>query len=191
MPETPDIEALQVGTLAAETAQDARAFCESVRQLAAGSAADAALPLMLLMLSQLQVAGARLGAIQDVVPEERFEPDPGPESSLDALRISLANLLDGIDDYADVVDPLTSVEPARGALSDDLADIVGALEHGLVHFDHARLSEALWWWQFSYLSQWGVRSSAALRVVQTILAHLRLDADEETVADAEFEALHP
>ncbi|MFC6704386.1 DUF5063 domain-containing protein [Flexivirga alba] len=191
MPETPDTEALQVGTLAAETAQDARAFCESVRQLAAGSAPDAALPLMLLMLSQLQVAGARLGAIQDVVPEERFEADPGPESSLDALRMGLANMLDGIDDYADVVDPLTSVEPARGALSDDLADIVGALEHGLVHFDHARLSEALWWWQFSYLSQWGVRSSAALRVVQTILAHIRLDADDEVVADAEFEALHP
>ncbi|RNI20660.1 DUF5063 domain-containing protein [Flexivirga caeni] len=191
MPETPDTEALQVGTLAAETAQDARAFCESVRQLATGSAPDAALPLLLLMLSQLQVAGARLGAIQDVVPAERFEADPGPESNLDALRMGLANLLDGIDDYADVVDPVTSVEPARGALSDDLADIVGALEHGLVHYDATRLTEALWWWQFSYLSQWGVRSTAALRVVQTILAHLRLDADEDMVADAEFEALHP
>ena len=191
MPETPDTDALQVGVLAAETAQDARAFCESVRQLATGSAADAALPLLLLMLAQLQVAGARLGAIQDVLPEERFESDTGPESDLDALRLGLANLLDGIDDYADVVDPLTSVEPARGALSDDLADIVAALEHGLAHFDCGRLSEALWWWQFSYLSQWGVRASAALRVVQTILAHLRLDADEDTVADAEFEALHP
>jgi hypothetical protein len=191
MPETPDADALQVGALAAETAQDARAFCDSVRQLATGSAPDAALPLMLLMLAQLQVTGARLGAIHDVLPDERFEADPGPETNLDALRMGLANMLEGLDDYADVVDPVTSVEPARGALSDDLADIVGALEHGLVHFDHARLTEALWWWQFSYLSQWGVRSSAALRVVQTILGHIRLDADEETMADAEFEALHP
>ncbi|NNG38105.1 DUF5063 domain-containing protein [Flexivirga sp. ID2601S] len=193
MPESqpPANDPLEVGALAHETATDARSFCMAIRELAAGSAPDQAIPLLLLMLAQLQVSGARLGAIQDVVPEERFEADPGPESNLDALRMGLANLLDGIDDYADVVDPLTSVEPARGALSDDLTDIVGALEHGLAHYDRGRIVEALWWWQFSYLSQWGVRGSAALRVVQTILAHLRLDADDETVADAEFEALHP
>ncbi|WP_265443070.1 DUF5063 domain-containing protein [Flexivirga meconopsidis] len=192
MPEDqPPTDPLQVGTLADETAVDARSFCMAIRELAAGSAPDQAIPLLLLMLAQLQVTGARLGAIHDVVPDERFEADPGPESNLDALRMGLANLLDGIDDYADVVDPLTSVEPARGALSDDLTDIVGALEHGLAHYDRDRIAEALWWWQFSYLSQWGVRGSAALRVVQTILAHLRLDADDETVADAEFEALHP
>ena len=33
--------------------------------------------------------------------------------------------------------------------------------------------------------------ASALRVVQSILAHLRLDADEDVVADAEFDALHP
>ena len=34
---------------------------------------------MLLALSQLLLAGARLGAITDVVPSERFEPDAGPD----------------------------------------------------------------------------------------------------------------
>ncbi len=65
------------------------------------------------------------------------------------------------------------------------------LSHGLRHFESGRVDEALWWWQFSYLSSWGARAAAALRVVQSILAHLRLDADDELVADAEFDALHP
>ncbi|MDE9365658.1 DUF5063 domain-containing protein [Luteipulveratus sp. YIM 133132] len=177
--------------LAQDTARDVRDFSTAVRDIAAGVAPDAAIPLLLLVISQLQVTGARLGAIQDVLPDERFEPDSGPEIDHDALRTSLANLLEGLDDYADVVDPLTSVELGRGALSDDLAGIVAALEHGLAHYDQDRVVEAMWWWQFSYLSEWGVRASAALRVVLTILGHLRLDADEETVADAEFDALHP
>lgn len=178
-------------TLALETAHDTRSFTSAVREIAAGVATDAAIPLLLLVISQLQVTGARLGAIQDVLPDERFEPDPGPEPDQDALRTSLANVFDGIDDYADIVDPLTSVEIGRGALSDDLAGIVASLEHGLAHYDRGRPVEAMWWWQFSYLSEWGVRASAALRVLQTILGHLRLDADEDTVADAEFDALHP
>lgn len=198
MPDQPDFDqpddtdaTAQLGALAAETAAEAAEFCAAVRELASGAAPDAAIPLLLLLIAQLQVTGARLGAIQDVVLVERFEPDPGPEDTLDAFRMALANLFDGIDDYADVVDPVTSVEPARGALSDDLAEIVGALEHGLLHYQRGRTIEAMWWWQFSYLSQWGVRASAALRVLQTILGHLRLDADDEVVADAEFAALHP
>ncbi|HHU10847.1 MAG TPA: DUF5063 domain-containing protein, partial [Intrasporangiaceae bacterium] len=40
------------------------------------------------------------------------------------------------------------------------------------------------------LSQWGVRASMALRVLQTLLGHVRLDADEDVVAEAAFDALH-
>jgi hypothetical protein len=36
----------------------------------------------------------------------------------------------------------------------------------------------------------GVRAASALRVLQSMLGHLRLDVDAETVADAEFDALH-
>jgi hypothetical protein len=35
-----------------------------------------------------------------------------------------------------------------------------------------------------------VRATSALRVLQSMLGHLRLDVDPDTVADAEFEALH-
>lgn len=179
-----------LGSLADETARDARDFVGAVRQIAAGGGPEV-LPLLLLVLSQVQVTGARLGAIQDVLPDERFEPDPGPEEDQDALRTSLANVLEGLDDYADLVDPITSVEVGRGSVSDDVAGIVAALEHGLAHHERGRPVEAMWWWQFSYLSEWGVRAAAALRAVLTILGHVRLDADEDDVADAEFNALHP
>lgn len=179
-----------LGRLAEETARDARDFITAVREIAAGAGAEA-LPLLLLVLSQVQVTGARLGAIQDVLPDERFEPDPGPQDDQDALRTSLANAFEGLDDYADLIDPLTSVEVGRSSVSDDLSGVVAALDYGLAHFDRGRPVEAMWWWQFSYLSEWGVRAAAALRAVLTILGHVRLDADEDTVADAEFEALHP
>jgi hypothetical protein len=51
--------------------------------------------------------------------------------------------------------------------------------------------EALWWWQFSYLSTWGERASSVLRTLQTLLAHLRLDVDDDVAAEAEYDALQP
>ncbi|HRB99537.1 MAG: DUF5063 domain-containing protein [Candidatus Lutibacillus vidarii] len=177
--------------LARQTAVEAREFLATVTEVATGESPGTAIPLLLLATSQLLLAGARLGAIEDVVPEERFEPDPGPDADLDPLRTNLANLLEGLDEYADVVDPVTTPELAQGSLSNDLADIALDLSHGLRHVDAGRTIEGLWWWQFSYLSSWGERAAASLRVLQSVLKHLRCDADEETVASAEFDALHP
>jgi Domain of unknown function (DUF5063) len=183
-------EALELSRLAEETAGDAQDYLDAVTEVAAGSSPDTAIPVLLLAVSQTLLAGARLGAITDVVPSERFEPDSGPDPDVDPVRTGLANLFEGLDEYADVVDPLTSGEVVRGRLTDDLADIAADLSHGLRHYRTGRVDEALWWWQFSYLSNWGVRATSALRVVQSMLGHLRLDVDSETVADAEFEALH-
>jgi hypothetical protein len=177
--------------LAGESARDAQIYLGTVREVAAGAAADTAIPVLLLATSQLLLAGSRLGAIQDIVLEERFEADAGPEPDLDPLHANLANLFEGLDDYADVVDPVTTAALTRGSLSNDIVEIAAALDHGLKHYDEGRLVEALWWWQFSYLSTWGDRAASSLRVLHSVLAHLRLDADEETVADAEFDALHP
>jgi len=177
--------------LAEESARDARIYLNTVTEVASGAAADTAIPVLLLATSQLLLAGSRLGAIQDIVLVERFEPDTGPDEDVDPLRANLANLFDGIDDYADVVDPVTAAELTRGSLSNDITDIVVSLTHGLRHFQAGRRIEALWWWQFSYLSTWGERAASSLRVLQSVLSHLRLDADQELVADAEFDALHP
>jgi hypothetical protein len=176
--------------LGEESARDARAYLATMTEVASGTAPDAAIPMTLLALSQVLVTGARLGAIQDIVPAERFEADT-VEPELDPLRTGMANLFEGLDEYADLVDPVTSTELATGSLSNDVAVVASALAHGLQHFDAGRVSEALWWWQFSYLSDWGERAASALRVLQSLLGHIRLDADEETVADAEFDALHP
>ncbi len=183
-------EVLELRRIGEETATDAEAFLDAVTEVAAGSSPDIAIPVLLLALSQSLLAGARLGAITDVVPSERFEPDAGPDPDVDPVRASLANVFEGLDEYADVVDPLTDGTVVQGSLSDDLADVAADLAHGLRHYRAGRVDEALWWWQFSYLSTWGVRSTTALRVLQSMLGHLRLDVDADTVADAEFEALH-
>jgi hypothetical protein len=181
----------ELGGLADLTAHEASAYLTAVTEVASGATPDTAIPVLTLALSQILVAGARLGAIEDVVPEDRYEADAGPDDDVDPLRDGLANVFAGIDEYADVVDPLTSAERTAGSISNDLADIAVALTQGLKHFAAGRRIEALWWWQFSYLSAWGDRASSALRVMQSILSHLRLDADEDDVAEAEFDALHP
>jgi len=174
-----------------DSAREAGSYLSAITEVASGASPDTAIPVLLLAVSQVLSMGARLGAITDVLPEERFEPDPGPDADVDPVHVGLANLFDGLDDYAHVVDPMVGMQVATGSLSNDLSEVAAALAHGLQHFAAGRTNEALWWWQFSYLSSWGDSASRALRVLLTILGHLRLDADEETVSDAEFDALHP
>ncbi|WP_153395909.1 DUF5063 domain-containing protein [Ornithinicoccus halotolerans] len=176
--------------LSHDTATEVRAFLTAIREVAAGNDPGTALPVLLLALAQVQSAGARLGAVVDVVPRERFEPDAGPDPDLDAVRTGLRSLLAGLDDYADLADPIVSGEVVRGSLTDDLATIAADLQHGLDHYQQGRAIEALWWWQFSYLSSWGERSAAAVRVLHGLLAHVRLDVDAETAMEAELAALH-
>jgi hypothetical protein len=188
--ELPQDEAADLLSLAHDTAADAQAYLDAVTELAAGSLSETEISVLLLPLSKLLLTGARLGANRDVVPSERFEPDSGPDPELDPLRGGLANFFEGVDEYADIVDPMTAPEMVRGILSDDLADVAADLVHGLRHYRSGRIDEALWWFQFSYLSTWGSRAASALRVLQSMVSHLRLDVDDDTVADAEFDALH-
>ena len=181
----------ELTNLGEDFARDARTYLSSVAEIASGASPDTAIPILLLAVSQVLVAGARLGAITDVVPDERFETDPGPDTDVDPVRQGLVSLFDGLDDYVHVVDPLVSAEVATGSLSNDLAEVAAALAHGLQHFARGRVSEALWWWQFSYLSSWGDSATRALRVLQAVLGHIRLDVDDDAVAEAEFDALHP
>ena len=176
--------------LAAETAEEVRAYFAALEGVAAGEAPESAIPVLLLALGQLSATGARLGALVDVVPVERFEPDSGPEEDLERIRVALHQLLGGLDSYCDLADPVVSVEVVGGSLAADLVSVAADLSHGLQHFDAGRPTEAMWWWQFSYLSSWGERAAAALRVLLTLLAHVRLDADDEEVMEAQMAALH-
>jgi recombination protein RecR len=76
--------------------------------------------------------------------------------------------------------PYGDAELVTNRLSDDIADVVTDLVHGLQHYRAGRSLEALWWWQFSYLSNWGGTATAVLRALQSVVSHVRLDAEEQT-----------
>lgn len=170
-------------------AGQASTFLGTTAQVASGLAPEAAIPLLLLATSDVLASGARLGAMVDVVPAHRFEPDAGPETDLDPLRVGLARVLEGLDGYPEVVDPVLGAEVGEASVSGDLAVVASALTQGLQHYENDERLEALWWWQFSYLSSWGERAASALRVLQLILAHLRLDVADDVAAEAEYDAL--
>ena len=93
-------------------------------------------------------------------------------------------LLESVDAYSEVFDPYVDPpEMVSSLLSDDLTSIATALAHGLVHYRAGRASEALWWWQFSYVSTWGNEASGVLRALQSVVAHDRLDAEFESEQD--------
>jgi hypothetical protein len=169
--------ALDPDDFAVQISDQIESFILSVREVAKGDDPDSAVPYLLLEVSQLLLAGGRLGAHEDIVPDERYEPDLGPESDADELRGRLAEMLEPIDVYSEVFDPyVPRSTPVACRISDDLADVVTDLMHGMAHFRAGRVSEALWWWQFSYLSNWGPTASASLRALQSLVAHVRLDS---------------
>ena len=165
--------------LAQGIADQTESFLLAVREIARSGDPGPAVPLLLLEVSQLLLAGARLGVQMDFVPSEQFEPDAGPDPDLDEMRERLATLLEGVDDFTEVFDPYVDPpELVSSRLSDDLADIAASVAHGLQHYRRGSTQEALWWWQFSYVSSWGAEASASLRALHRSSPHDRLDASE-------------
>lgn len=161
---------------AVQIADSIESFIVAVTEVSRGDEPDSAVPFLLLEVSQLLLTGGRLGAHEDFLPDERYEPDVGPEPDVDELRERFARLLDPVDVYSEVFDPyVPRTAPVACRISDDLADIITDLRHGMAHYRDGRVSEALWWWQFSYLSNWGPTASASLRALQSLVAHVRLD----------------
>jgi hypothetical protein len=180
-----DPEPADLADLADHVAAAAAQFVSAIEVVAGAEHPDEVVSILLLELSSLLAAGAPLGAIEDVVPAERFEPDAGPEPDIDRLRTRLHELLGPVDDYVEVFDPYAQPELVAARLSDDLGQITSDLLHGLAHQAAGRRLEALWWWQFSYLATWGPAASAALRALQSLVAHVRLEVPLEADPEAE------
>ncbi|GAA0971281.1 hypothetical protein GCM10009555_021880 [Acrocarpospora macrocephala] len=166
--------------LADRVAGHAQNYLDGLTRLAGGEGGDAILPLLLVEVAQVSLAGTQLAAVQDVILQGNFEPALSEDPDIDPLRTALAARLGPVDDYAEVFDPYkdTAVTPYR--LSDDLTAVAADLIHGLRHYRAGRPLEALWWWQYSYFNTWGNHAGAALRALQALVAHTRLDVAEET-----------
>ncbi|QIP85445.1 DUF5063 domain-containing protein [Streptomyces sp. Tu 2975] len=161
---------------AVQIADSIESFIVATTEVAKGDEPDSAVPFLLLEVSQLLLTGGRLGAHEDILPDERYEPDTGPDADVDDLRMRFAAMLDPVDVFSEVFDPYEPRKaPVPSRISDSLADIVMDLRHGLAHYRAGRTTEALWWWQFSYFSNWGPTASATLRALQSLVAHVRLD----------------
>jgi hypothetical protein len=170
---------------AQQIADQVESFLLALQAIARGEATGGhAISLLLLEVSQVLLAGARLGVQTDFETTEQYQPDAGPDPDLDTMRLRLAVLLEGVDAYTEIFDPYVDPpELAPSLLSDDLTSIATALAHGLRHYKSGRVDEALWWWQFSYVSSWGNEASAVLRALQSVVAHDRLDAEFESERD--------
>jgi hypothetical protein len=177
---------------AQQIADQVESFLIALQAIAREADGGRAISLLLLEISQVLLAGARLGAQQDFTPAVEYQPDVGPEPDLDEMRLRLASTLDSVDTYAFVFDPYVP-EMVESRLSDDLTSIATDLANGLRHYRLGNVSEALWWWQFSYVASWGNLAGAALNALLSVVAHDRLDADivfeEEQLAAAD-EMLH-
>ncbi|MCA1221487.1 DUF5063 domain-containing protein [Streptomyces sp. 8L] len=159
-----------------QIADQIESFIVAITEVAKGDEPERAVPFLLLEFSQLMLAGGRLGAHEDVLPDERYEPDLGPEPDVDELRERFAAILEPIDVYSEVFDPYEPRKaPVPSRISDDIAGVVTDLRHGLAHYRAGRVTEALWWWQFSYFTSWGGVASATLRALQSLVAHVRLN----------------
>lgn len=155
-------------------------FIRAVERVAAGGLQDTAISVLLIHTAELAARGARLGALTDVVPEGRYEPDNGIEPEVDGLRMRLAEVFAHADTYRTIDDPyFPAPEIVETCLSDDLSGIVSDLLHGLGHYQAGRVVEALWWWQYAYLSSWGEEVLNAQSALRSLVAHLRLDLEAQ------------
>jgi hypothetical protein len=161
---------------AAQIADQVESFLIALRAVAAEGQAGTGISILLLEISQILLAGARLGAQVDFTPASDYQPDVGPEADLDELRLRMADLFGGVDTYSFVFDPYDP-EQVESQLSDDLTSIAADLENGLRHFRNGDTAEALWWWQFSYVSNWGNLAGAILNALLSIVTHDRLDVE--------------
>jgi hypothetical protein len=161
-----------------QIADACEAFLLGLQAISSEEDGGSAVSLLLLEVSQLLLAGARLGAQRDFQPETQYQPDVGPDPDLDAMRMRLADKLDVLDTYAHNIEPYDP-DTVPSLISDDLTLIANDIANGLRHFRAGNVEEALWWWQFSYLASWGNNACGVLSALHSIVAHDRLDRDFE------------
>ncbi len=74
--------------------------------------------------------------------------------------------------YGEVFDsrPVPPEEPVVSDLADDLSDIFGDVNRGLLAFEAGRREEAVWEWGFYLAHHWGEHATSAIRALHCWLA---------------------
>ncbi|QYJ03685.1 DUF5063 domain-containing protein [Nocardioides panacisoli] len=176
-----EVEAQNV-RLADDLAASFQAFLDALTAITREATGNEAVSLLLLQVSQVSLAGARLGAQRDITPLGEFQPDVGPDADFDDVRMQLGELLGNADVYSHVLDPYQP-ELVVSSLADDLTAIAADLENGMRHHRAGDVDEAMWWWQFSYVSNWGSLASAVQKALHSVVSHDRLDVDNASEQD--------
>src|SRR6202050_1409382 len=107
-------------TIADQIAANVRNFIDGVDALAS-SGGDETVPMLLLEVSQILLAGAQLGASRDVILPGNWEPEVGADPDLDALRTGLSGRVGSVGEYAEVFDPYADTSCLPFRISDDIA----------------------------------------------------------------------
>src|SRR3990170_7474876 len=134
----------EIEEFAQQIADAVESFLVALQAMSREESPGTVVPLLLVEVSQILLAGARLGAQQDFTPSAEYQPDVGPDPDLDAMRLRLARLLDSVDTYTYNFDAYMP-DLVQAQLSDDLTSIATDLANGLRHFRAGDVSEALWW----------------------------------------------
>ena len=113
-----DITDTGLEEFAGQIKDQVESFLLAVRAIAVEADGPRSISLLLLEMSQISLAGARLGAQVDFDPEGEYQPDVGPELDLDDVRRRLADILGEIDTYSFVFDPYLP-EVVESQLSDE------------------------------------------------------------------------
>src|SRR3981189_2814122 len=114
--------------LADQIAVNVKNFVDGVEALAHGGG-DETVPLLLLEVSQILLAGAQLGASSDVILPGNWEPEGGGDPAPAGRRAGLAARLSAVDEYAEVFDPYKDSSCLPFRISDDIADVAADLIH--------------------------------------------------------------
>ena len=154
-------EAARLGDRRADSAQDAReTFAAVARRCCAWIESPTTEGL-----------GRRLHQARDLLAEliaaaGSLPPDAG-DHDLAAVspRPAAAPDFGAFEHYREVLDPYSDESVVGGSLSDDLLDIHGDLQRGLVAWDAGDQRGAVWDWRFHFEQHWGNHAVAALRAL--------------------------
>ena len=121
---------------AQQIADQVESFLIALQAIAREGDVGRAISLLLLEISQVLLAGARLGAQRDFEPRAEYQPDVGPEPDIDEMRLRLAEMLGSIDTYGLVFDPYVPELKAYGLRHTPLDEALDGADLALIVTAH-------------------------------------------------------